>query len=159
MFYFISGSRNFSLIYFSSQVCPWQNVRDWYFHWLGSSHDDPARLLRPWDSPGKNTGMGCHAFLQAIFPTQGLNSSLLHCRQILYQLSYQGSLWEGKGYPFQYSCQENSIDGGAWWAIVQRSQRVGHDWVTNTFLVILEDKVFKYLEIIKKLTKKNWVLN
>ena len=38
------------------------------------------------DSPGKNTGMGCHALLQGIFPTredQGSNSSLLHCRQIL----------------------------------------------------------------------------
>jgi len=34
------------------------------------------------DSPGKNTGVGCHALLQGIFPTQGLNSGLLHCRQI-----------------------------------------------------------------------------
>ena len=33
----------------------------------------PARLLCPWDSPGKNTGVGCHAFLQGIFPTQKLN--------------------------------------------------------------------------------------
>ena len=31
----------------------------------------PARLLRPWDSPGKNTGVGCHALLQGIFPTRG----------------------------------------------------------------------------------------
>ena len=34
------------------------------------------------DSPGKNTGVSCHAFLQGIFPTQGLNPGLLHCRQI-----------------------------------------------------------------------------
>ena len=33
----------------------------------------PARLLSPWDCPGKSTGMGCHALLQAIFPTQGWN--------------------------------------------------------------------------------------
>ena len=49
------------------------------------------------DSPGKNTGVGCHALLQGIFPTQGLNPGLLHCRQILYHLSHQGShcyLWE-----------------------------------------------------------------
>ena len=39
------------------------------------------------DSPGKNTGMGCHAFLQGIFPTQESNLGLLHCRRILYQLS------------------------------------------------------------------------
>ena len=37
-----------------------------------------ARLLCPWDSPGKNTGVGCHALLQGIFPTQGLNQHLLH---------------------------------------------------------------------------------
>ena len=39
------------------------------------------RLLCPWYSPGKNTGMGCHAFLQGIFPTQRSNPCLLHCRQ------------------------------------------------------------------------------
>ena len=33
----------------------------------------PARLLCPWDSPGKNTGVGCHSCLQGIFPTQGSN--------------------------------------------------------------------------------------
>ena len=38
----------------------------------------PARLLCPWDSPGKNTGVGCHFLLQGIFPTQGLNLRLLH---------------------------------------------------------------------------------
>ena len=41
------------------------------------------------DSPGKNTGVGCHALLQGIFPTRELNQGLLHCTQILYQLSYQ----------------------------------------------------------------------
>ena len=38
----------------------------------------PARLLSSWDSPGKNTGAGCHALLQGIFPTQVSNSGLLH---------------------------------------------------------------------------------
>ena len=37
----------------------------------------PTRLLCPWDSPGKNTGVGCHALLQGIFPTQGWNLHLL----------------------------------------------------------------------------------
>ena len=41
------------------------------------------------DSPGKNTEVGCHALLQGIFPTQGLNSDALHLGQILYQLSHQ----------------------------------------------------------------------
>ena len=44
----------------------------------------PTRLLCPWDSPGKNTGVGCHFFLQGIFPTQGSNPHLLHYRWILY---------------------------------------------------------------------------
>ena len=48
----------------------------------------PARLLCPWDFPGKNTGVGCHFLLQRIFPTQGSNPGLLHCRQILYHLSH-----------------------------------------------------------------------
>ena len=43
------------------------------------------------DSPGKNPGVGCHALLQEIFPTQGLNLGLLHYKQILYHLSHQGS--------------------------------------------------------------------
>ena len=51
----------------------------------------PARLLCPWDSPGKNTGAGCHSLVQGIFPAQRLNLGLLHYRQILYRLSHQGS--------------------------------------------------------------------
>ena len=43
----------------------------------------PTRLLRPQDSPGRNTGVGCHFLLQGIFPTQGLNPGLPHCRQTL----------------------------------------------------------------------------
>ena len=52
----------------------------------------PARVLYPWNSVGKNTGVGSHSFLQGIFPTQGSNLGLLHCRQILYHLSHQGNL-------------------------------------------------------------------
>ena len=43
----------------------------------------PTRLLCPWDSPGKNTWVGCHFLLQGIFPTQGPNPGLPHCRQTL----------------------------------------------------------------------------
>ena len=50
-----------------------------------------ARLFCPWDSPGKNTEVPCHAFLQGIFPTQGLNPGLLHCRLTLYHPSHQAS--------------------------------------------------------------------
>ena len=51
----------------------------------------PTRLLCPWNSPGKNTGVGSHSLLQGTFPTPGLNLGLLHCRQILYRLSQPGS--------------------------------------------------------------------
>ena len=47
-------------------------------------------LYSPWDSPGQNTGVASLFLLRGIFPTQGLNLGLLHCRRILYQLSYQG---------------------------------------------------------------------
>ena len=52
----------------------------------------PARLLCPWDSPGKNTGAGCHTLLQGIVPTQGWNPGLPQCGQILYQLSHWGKV-------------------------------------------------------------------
>ena len=45
----------------------------------------------PWNSPGQNTGVGSLSLLQGIVPIQGSNPGLLHCRQILYQLSQQGS--------------------------------------------------------------------
>ena len=48
----------------------------------------PTRLLCPWNSPGKNTGVGSCFLFQGIFPTQGWNPGLLHCRQILYHLSH-----------------------------------------------------------------------
>ena len=51
----------------------------------------PTRLLRPWDFPGKSTGVGCHFLLQGIFLTQGLILGLLNCRQTHYRLSHQGS--------------------------------------------------------------------
>ena len=50
----------------------------------------------------KNTGVGCHFLLQGIFPTQGLNPGLLHCRWILYQLSHKGNprMLQWVAYPF-----------------------------------------------------------
>ena len=125
------------------------------------------RLLCSWNSSGKKSGVGSHSLLQGIFPVQGMNSGLPHCRQILYCLRHQGSpyvrletstqfffklsfvkfikdfpgasdskesacnpgYWcsipglrrspeEGNGNLLQYSCLENSIDRGAWWATV-----------------------------------------
>ena len=51
----------------------------------------PNGLYSPWNSPGQNTGGGSLFLLQGIFPTQGLNSGVPHCRWILYQLSHKGT--------------------------------------------------------------------
>ena len=59
-------------------------------------------LLHPWDFLGKSTGVGCHFLLQEIFLTQGSNPGLLHCRQMLYRLSHQGS-WQQSLLWFQQS--------------------------------------------------------
>ena len=106
----------------------------------------PTRLLCPWDSLGKNTGVSCHSFLQEIFLIQGSKLRFSHCRQLPYCLSHCGTespvprkepacqcrrrkrtesgLWVGKilgggnGNSLQYSCLENFMDRGDWWATV-----------------------------------------
>ena len=50
-----------------------------------------TRLLHPWDFLVESTGVGCHFLLRGIFPPQGSNSGLPHCRQTLYRLSHKGS--------------------------------------------------------------------
>ena len=62
----------------------------------------PHGLYSPWASPGQNTGVRSLSLLMGILPTQGFNASLLNWKQILYQLSHNGSLkvlvWAA--YPF-----------------------------------------------------------
>ena len=53
--------------------------------------DPMGYILCPWDFPGNSLGVDCHFLLQGIFPTQGTNLGLPHCRQMLYCLSHQGS--------------------------------------------------------------------
>ena len=62
----------------------------------------PHGLYSPWNSPGQNTGVGSLSLLHRIFPTQGSNPGLPHCRQILYQLRHKGSpgILEWVAYPF-----------------------------------------------------------
>ena len=60
-----------------------------------------AGPLSPWNSPGKNTGEGCHFLFQGIFPTQGLNQGLLHCRWILYCLSTMLTVNENRYIPIK----------------------------------------------------------
>ena len=136
----------------------------------------PTRLPRPWDSPGKNTGVGCHFLLQCMkvksesevaqsCPTLSdlmdcsLPGSSIHgifqagvlewgchcllCSCVLWFINYllcvRGS-WAGiehssrevNGNPLQYSCLENPVDRGAWWAAVHRvaQSRTRLKWVS-----------------------------
>ena len=116
------------------------------------------------DSPGKSTGAGCHALLQGIFPTQGLNPGLLHSWWILYHLSHQQSprILEWAAFPFsrgssqsrnqtgvsctaggffisynplQCSCLENPVDRGAWWATVHGVTK-SRTWLSVSIAVL-----------------------
>ena len=109
-------------------------------HWAMSDSLRPHGLYNPWNSLGQNTGVNSRSLLQETFPTQGSNPGLLYCRQILYQLSQQGSPDSkesacnvggpclisgsgrspggGNGNPLQYSCLDNPMDRGDWQATV-----------------------------------------
>ena len=70
------------ITFYSAEIKQWK--------WKSLSH--VWLFATPWNSPGQNTGVvGSLSCLQGIFPTQGLNPGLLHCRWILYQLSHKGS--------------------------------------------------------------------
>ena len=82
----------------------------------------PTRFLCPWNSPGKNAGVGCHSLLQGIFLTQGLNRGLLHCRQILYHLSHERSpkyyAWACQNWEFGSKDQDLECihkSAATWW--------------------------------------------
>ena len=85
----------------------------------------PHGLYSPWNSPGQNTGVGSPSLLQRIFPTQGSNPGLPHGRQILYQLSHQGSprILEWVTYPFS---RGSSFP----------RNRIGVSWIAGGFFTI-----------------------
>ena len=117
------------------------------FQWVGSSRQvvkvlelqlplQPHGLYSARNSPGQNTGVGSLSLLQGIFPTQGSNPGLPHCRRILYQLSHKGSprILEWVAYPFFNGSSQPSnrtgvscIAGGFFtnWAIRESPQK-GH---------------------------------
>ena len=88
-------------------------------------------LYSPWNSPGQNSGVGSQSLLQEVFPTQGSNPGLLHCRQILYRLSYQRSprILEWIAYPFSRG-HFQPRNGTKIFCIVGRLSRT---WLSNTF--------------------------
>ena len=106
----------------------------------------PHGLYSPWNSLGQNTGVGSLSFLQGIFPTQGSNPGLPHCRQILYQVSPR--ILEWIAYPFSGGSSRprnqtgvSCIAGGFFtnWAIRKAHFTVWVEMITilfiNSFLV------------------------
>ena len=125
----------------------------------------PHGLHSPWNSPGRNTGVGSLSLLQGIFPTQGSNPGLLHCRQIFYQLSHKGST----GIPewVAYPCSSGSswprnqtgvlcIADGFFtnWAIKQAhiKAKKSHRWHFNSYMWLpyYIIQITKYLHLWKK---------
>ena len=115
----------------------------------------PYWLYSPWNSPGQNTGVDSLSLLQGIFPTQGLNPSVPHCRWILYQLSHKGSprILERVAYPFsressgpRNQTEISCIAGGFFtnWAIreaqyvnyisIKRHSKGYSDWITRSVI-------------------------
>ena len=115
----------------------------------------------------KNTGVGSLSLLQQIFPTQESNRDLWHGRRILYQLSYQGSPdrynikvnytlltldgREGNGTPLQYSCLENPVYGGTWWAAVHgvaKSRTILRDFTFTFHFHALEKEMATHSSVL-----------
>ena len=82
---------------FFGNMCVWESES----HSVMSNSLQPHRFYSSWNFPSQNTGVGKLSLLQ-IFPTQGSNPGLLHCKQILYQLCHKGSprILEWVAYPF-----------------------------------------------------------
>ena len=90
----------------------------------------------PWDSPGKNIGLGSHSLLQGIFPTQGSNSGILDCRWILYHLSHH---LKAKGLSKGSPLKTLTFKPGRLQS--RGSQRVRYNWATSLSLSLVVQMV------------------
>ena len=88
----------------------------------------PHGLYSPWNSPGQNAGVGSLSLLQGIFQTQELNPGLLHCRWILYQLTYQFSSVQ--------SLSRVRLSATPWTAACQASLSITNSWSLLKFMSI-----------------------
>ena len=80
---------------------------------------DPVDYNSPWNSPGQNTRVGCRSLLQGIFPAQGSNPGLPHCRWILYQQSHAGS-------PYQLYLNKIGRNNKVYWRMCRLTQMLHH---------------------------------
>ena len=107
----------------------------------------PARISCPWNSPGKNIGVGSHFLLSGSCNAGNLGSIPGSGR----------SPGEGNGNPLQYSCLENSISRGVWWVTVHGVTKSRCKWVTNTGLSLeVQSMHLNYQILIFKLSFKHW---
>ena len=131
-----------------------------FYGWCCAVLTRSVRLLCPWDSPGKNTAVGCHVLLQGILPTQGSNPDLPHCRWILYRLSHQESprILERVAYPFSRGISDPGIvpgspalqaDSFTSWAI----REALYGWHGSLFLVFT---LWHLNNFIPSFTKVHW---
>ena len=117
--------------------------------WYSGKLDDASSFwyfLRPWDFPGKSTGVGCHRLLQ-LPRTNFISRASLVAQLVKNPPTMQESAChvgnlgpipgsgrspgEGNGNPLQNSCLRNPMNRGAWQAIVHGVTRVGHNLVTK----------------------------
>ena len=122
---------------------------------LGPMNCSPPGSSVHGDSLCKNTGVGCHAFLQGIFPTQGLNPGLPHCRWILYHLSHQGGddklhnviskeLLDKHGYAILSIC---------FWQVILCADIIG----SNSILIAMESRtVSSFISLFIFFAYKYW---
>ena len=102
----------------------------------------PHGLYSPWNSPGQNTGVGSQPFLQGIFPTQGSNPGVPHCKMLLYHLSRQGSprILEWAAYPFSSGIfqlrNQTGVSCITGWFFISWATREAPDFSLNQLLVL-----------------------
>ena len=111
----------------------------------------------PWNSPGQNTGVGSLSLLQGIFPTQGSNPGLPHCRWILYQLSHKGSprILEWVAYPFS----SGSFWLRNWTGVSCISNRFFTNWAIREALsmILVQKLQVLYFQIVADWKLTTWV--
>ena len=117
-----------------SEDIPWAEHCKW--KWKSLSVSDslwPHGLYSPWTSPGQDTGAGSLSLLHGIFPTQESNRGLLHCRQILYQLSHKGSprILEQVAHPFS----SGSSQPRNWTQVSHIASEFFTSWATREALI------------------------
>ena len=105
-----------------------------------------------WDFKKDSNKVGINLFIHVTIMWESIISLLAvyYCHgHILFAFFPFG---EGNGNPLQYSCRENPMDGGAWLATVQGSQRVGHNWETSLScgkLMLLSQKYYTVKKVKK----------